>query len=77
MKSQVKVVKVEKLTSQKGNPFLIVSVLENGALIPMRIAVFNPEQVSNPPAPGTDAILSSDVDYRFNGVLTVHWPISK
>lgn len=77
MKAQVKVVKVEKRTSQKGNPFLIVSVLENGALFPMRIAVFNPQQVQNPPTPGTDAILSTDVDYRYNGVLTVSWPISK
>lgn len=75
MKTEVKVLKVDQITSKKGNPLLICMVQESGNPIPMKILVFQKSLVARPCQPGQTVTLFTDVDSQLNGTLSLSWQV--
>lgn len=72
MQSKVKVVKVDKFTSKKGNPCAFVYVSENNGF-PFRILIYDAVQVSHLPQLGSECTLYTDIDSQLFGILKLNW----
>lgn len=72
METDVRVLRVDKFMSKKGNPCLWVHIAEKDQL-PCRILIFSKEQVENPPLPGSTAKLYSDFDGSMVACLKLRW----
>lgn len=72
MEAAVKVVRVDKFTSKKGNPCAFVFVSENND-IPFRILVYDKDLMSRLPAPGATVKLRNSVDNNLFGTLELVW----
>lgn len=72
MEAAVKVVRVDKFTSKKGNPCAFVFVSENND-VPFRILVYDKDLMSRLPAPGATVKLVSSVNSDLFGTLELRW----
>lgn len=72
MEAAVKVVRVDKFTSKKGNPCAFVFVSENND-IPFRILVYDKDLMSRLPAPGQTIKLVNSVNSDLFGTLELRW----
>ena len=72
MEAPVKVVRVDKFTSKRGNPCAFVFVSENND-IPFKILVYDKDLISRLPAPGSTVKLRNSVDNNLFGTLELVW----
>lgn len=72
MEAAVKVVRIDKFTSKKGNPCAFVFVSENND-IPFRVLVYDKDLMSRLPAPGATVKLVSSVNSDLFGTLELRW----
>lgn len=72
MKTEVKITRVDKFVSKKGNPCAFVWYSEDNSFS-ARLLIFTPEQVNNLPSVGSKAVLYSDMDSNLFGALKLIW----
>lgn len=72
MEAAVKVVRVDKFTSKKGNPCAFVFVSENND-VPFRVLVYDKDLVSRLPEVGKIVKLRNGVDSNMFGTLELVW----
>lgn len=72
MEAPVKIVRVDKFTSKKGNPCAFVFVSENND-IPYRVLVYDQDMLSRIPAIGATVKATIEPDSNLFGTLRLKW----
>lgn len=72
MEAAVKIVRVDKFTSKKGNPCAFVYVSENND-IPYRVLVYDQDMLSRIPGVGSSVKAYVESDSNLFGTLRLRW----
>lgn len=72
MEAPVKIVRIDKFTSKKGNPCAFVFVSENND-IPYRVLVYDQDMLSRIPAIGATVKATIEPDSNLFGTLRLKW----